>query len=75
MQSVKCTFEKQEHDCYSRRKITADGILVITFICTICGPYRKFKQFPDKRTKFKLLQKSPFRHSGVSLPNTWVSEK
>ncbi len=70
MQSINFSFEKQEHDCYSRRKVTEDGTLIVKYICPICGPYRMFKKFSDGRTKWKRLQKSPFRHSGVSLPNT-----
>jgi hypothetical protein len=68
MQSVKMVFEKQEHDCYSRRKVTEDGTLVIQFICPVCGPYKQFKKFSDGRRKWKLLQRSPFRHSGSSFP-------
>ncbi len=67
MQTVNFVFEKQEHDCYSQREIKYD-ILTIHFICPICGPYRRFKKFPNGRKEFKLLQKSPYRHSGVSLP-------
>lgn len=70
MQSINFVFEKQEHDCYSRRKVTEDGTLIVKYICPICGPYRKFKKLPDGRTKWKRLQKSTFVHSGVSLPNT-----
>jgi hypothetical protein len=70
MQSVKFAFEKQEHDCYSRRKVAEDGTLTIKFICPICGVYKKFKRFSDGRTKWKLIQSSPYRHSGVSLPNS-----
>ena len=70
MQSIDFVFEKQEHDCYSQRKVNEDGTLVIKFICPICGPYKKFKKFSDGRGKWKLLQKSPFRHSGISLPKT-----
>lgn len=70
MQSINFVFEKQEHDCYSRRKIKEDGTLVIKFICPICGPFIEFKKFSNGRRKWKRLQISSFRHSGVSLPNT-----
>jgi hypothetical protein len=68
MQSVNFVFEKQEHDCYSQKRVAKDGTLVMNFICPICGPYRRFKKFPDGRTKWERLQKSSFWHSGVSLP-------
>jgi hypothetical protein len=70
MQSINVVLEKQEHDCYSRRKVTEDGTLIVKFICPVCGPYKKFKKFSDGRSKWKLLQTSPFRHSGSSLPRT-----
>jgi hypothetical protein len=54
-------FEKQEHDCYSKR----EGSL-ITFVCPICGPVRDFDK--NRTPRMRLLQKSSYRHSGVSLP-------
>jgi predicted RNA-binding Zn-ribbon protein involved in translation (DUF1610 family) len=70
MQSINFVFEKQEHDCYSRRKVAEDGTLTIKFVCPMCGVYRKFKRFSDGRRKWKVVQRSSYRHSGVSLPNS-----